>query len=405
MSSNQDAIAATASHIASGAATAAPALNAESTRRSGDAVRSVGDSSTVGKPSTGVDVERLRLNLTRMKQEDSVLSLDEEKRFREAQARGDKRGADGVLRGAVQRTEREIRALQEATPAEIRTITKVMEQPWSSKSENRVQEILDGVASRTGNDAARVAGEARAGFRQAEPKDAVAQQRGSETGRVGPAAPSRGDEEATRVAQQRMLELRERLAQQFVVEGNRYLYRGRVSVIDEGRSITSYDTTKRTVQAVVDLAEVKQWREINVQGKPEFQRAVWTEARARGIEVRSERPPTQSDQEAVRAIAAQRRAGLETGSSKGEPSRPSDRVAGAETGPTPALAALEKVLRQAGASQEVVDRALRIGAERESSIRNEGRVIEVRGVDPNAVRTVPVPSVQLQERAAPARAR
>ncbi|MBA3254818.1 MAG: hypothetical protein H0T67_11245 [Burkholderiaceae bacterium] len=388
MSSNQVPVAAgdVASNVT---ATPTPTSNAERQRRSNGADRPgtfVPDKSS----STG-GTEALRLSLMRMKQEDSVLSLDEEKRFRDARALGDARATESVLRGAVQRTERDVRALQEATPAEIRTIAKVLDQAWSIKGEQRVREILDSVANRTVNEAGRVSGEGRAAARAAE----------------------RDDTAALRSWQQRMLEARERLAQQFTVEGKNYLYRGRSAFVDDGQSIRAYDASKRTVQAVLDLAVTKGWNEVQVIGRPEFQRAVWTEAQVRGLKVNSEREPTQADREAVRALAAQRRGPGRTETAEltgdGKARRPAERepVAGIRREPaaTPALATLEKVMRQSGASEPVIDRALRVGAQRESALRSQGQMLEVRGVDPAAARTTTVPNVLIQERAGPTRAR
>jgi hypothetical protein len=76
-----------------------------------------------------------------------------------------------------------------------------------------------------------------------------------------------------------------------------------------------------------------------------------------------------------------------------------------EVAQTPAQATVERVLRDAGSSQGIIDRALRTAAERESALSAQGRVVEVRGIDPQAPRTTPVPTVQVQEQSAPTRVR
>lgn len=352
----------------------------------------------------------------------------------------------------------------------------------------------------------------------------------AEVGRVSGVERDRGqarsedlnDRDPLRAWQARMVELRDRRADGFVQDGSKYLYRGQLAFVDEGKSIRAYDASPRAAQAIVDLAESKRWSELRVDGSVDFQRAVWMEARARGMEVRAaEFQPTKLDREQAEQRAAEYRerfglrvpaqiAARTDGVSVEAPRREADRGeapaptrtgarlvefgtapyefkrgadpsffvkterdsgeqrvvwgkdleralrradaqvgdrirlereagervtvtatesrdgapvarnfsaergvwrvdvverSAREVAQTPAQATVERVLREGGAAQGVIDRALRTAAEREATLAAQGRVVEVRGVDPQAPRTTPVPTVQVQEQSAPTRAR
>jgi hypothetical protein len=55
--------------------------------------------------------------------------------------------------------------------------------------------------------------------------------------------------------------------------------------VAQPRKIVAYDTREPTVRAMLDLAQANCWNAIKVTGDKEFQRRVWVEARARGMDV------------------------------------------------------------------------------------------------------------------------
>jgi hypothetical protein len=459
-------------------------------------------------------VDLARGQVLRYLRENPVLTLKEEAQFREARARGDEPGAVAVRKAASERTEGEVRAVEKATPSEVRELSQLLAAPASIQTEKRFREVLEEV-DRRGRTSATPAREATA------PALEVGRVSGLERGQAR--SEDLNERDPLRVWQARMVELRDRLTEGFVQDGNKYLTtRGQLTFVDEGKSIRSFDASPRTAQAVIDLVESKRWTELRVEGQIEFQRAVWTEAKARGLEVRTaEFQPTKLDreqadlrsaeyrdrygarqaQEPARAPAAtsDRKAAdpkraegakavprlgarlVEYGTAPYEFKRGADpsffvkterdsgeqrlvwgkdleralRTADAQVGDrirleregtqrvnvtsneirdgvavaknmaaergvwkvevvergarevaqTPAQATVERVLRDAGSSQGLIDRALRTAADRETALSTQGRVVEVRGIDPSAPRTVPIPTVQVQEQGAPTRGR
>jgi hypothetical protein len=67
---------------------------------------------------------------------------------------------------------------------------------------------------------------------------------------------------------------------------------------DQGKAIVTADSSQRTVAAMVDLAEIKGWRKLQLSGSKEFQREAWIEATSRGVAVRTRGyTPTPQDRE------------------------------------------------------------------------------------------------------------
>jgi hypothetical protein len=465
-----------------------------------------------GPALDSVDVARGQV--LRYLRENAALTLKEEAQFREARARGDEPGAIAVRKAAGERAERDVRAVEKATPSEVRELSQLLAAPASIQTEKRFREVLEEV-DRRGRTSAAPSREATA------PALEVGRVSGSERGQSR--AEDLNERDPLRAWQARMVELRDRRTDGFVQEGNKYLTaRGQLAFVDEGKSIRSFDASPRTAQAVVDLVESKRWTELRVEGQIEFQRAVWTEAKARGLEVRTaEFQPTKLDREqaelrsaeyrnryGVRQAQEPARAPAETSDRKAaDPERAEGaaavprpgarlveygtapyefkrgadpsffvkterdsgeqrvvwgkdleralRTADAQVGDrirferegtqrvnvtsneirdgvavakniaaergvwkvevvdrgarevaqTPAQATVERVLRDSGSSQGLIDRALRTAADRETALSTQGRVVEVRGIDPSAPRTVPIPTVQVQEQGAPTRGR
>ena len=82
--------------------------------------------------------------------------------------------------------------------------------------------------------------------------------------------------------------LRLQLEQSYSVHNGVYADPARPAVplfVSQARRIVAYDTREPTIRAILDLAQVNQWRAIKATGDKEFQRRVWIEATARGMEV------------------------------------------------------------------------------------------------------------------------
>jgi hypothetical protein len=81
--------------------------------------------------------------------------------------------------------------------------------------------------------------------------------------------------------------LRLQLEQSYSVHNGVYADPARPTVplfVAESRKIIAYDTREPTIRAMLDLAQANRWNAIKVTGDREFQRRVWIEAKARGME-------------------------------------------------------------------------------------------------------------------------
>jgi hypothetical protein len=86
---------------------------------------------------------------------------------------------------------------------------------------------------------------------------------------------------------ERRLVLRRQLEQTYSVHNGVYADPARPTVplfVAQTRKIVAYDTREPTIRAMLDLAQANRWNTIKVTGDKEFQRRVWIEARARGME-------------------------------------------------------------------------------------------------------------------------
>ncbi len=98
----------------------------------------------------------------------------------------------------------------------------------------------------------------------------------------------------------------EHVANAYQVRGNKYLdpdRDSRIAFVDHGNKLqTGHGFDGRDVRAMVDVAEARGWDSMKVTGDPEFRRAIWHEAAARGIEVKGY-SPSESEISAARAKA------------------------------------------------------------------------------------------------------
>jgi hypothetical protein len=144
---------------------------------------------------------------------------------------------------------------------------------------------------------------------------------------------------------------------------------------DQGKAIVTADSSQRTVTAMVDVAEIKGWRKLQLSGSKEFQREAWIEATSRGMAVhtRGYAPTPQDREEAkgrstVQAIAAPRNK-IEQGQLPLTPAearveRPRDALGG----PAPAQTARVSGPADAGESAAARERAARLAAQAKASV-------------------------------------
>lgn len=65
---------------------------------------------------------------------------------------------------------------------------------------------------------------------------------------------------------------------------------GRVAFVDAGKALNTEREDKATIRAMVEVASVKNWKEITVSGTDDFRRNAWIEASLSGIKVRGYEP-------------------------------------------------------------------------------------------------------------------
>jgi Large polyvalent protein-associated domain 7 len=83
---------------------------------------------------------------------------------------------------------------------------------------------------------------------------------------------------------------------------------GQVAFVDSGKSITSALTDKATIRSMIELASVKNWKEISVTGTDEFRRNAWLEAKSAGLEVNGYEPRA-ADKNLLAEILSENRPG------------------------------------------------------------------------------------------------
>jgi hypothetical protein len=65
---------------------------------------------------------------------------------------------------------------------------------------------------------------------------------------------------------------------------------GQVAFVDAGKSISSTLTDKATIRSMIELAAIKNWKEISVTGTEDFRRNAWIEAKMLGLDVNGYEP-------------------------------------------------------------------------------------------------------------------
>jgi len=103
---------------------------------------------------------------------------------------------------------------------------------------------------------------------------------------------------------------------------------------DAGGRLSTAETNPNTIRDMVDIAEHRGWRALQVRGTEDFKREVWLEAQSRGLEVRGFRPNQRDFQELERRTAAQDRGSISPapareqaeGRAKPEGSPPRERI-------------------------------------------------------------------------------
>jgi hypothetical protein len=165
-------------------------------------------------------------------------------------------------------------------------------------------------------------------------------------------------------AAERTRELQRRLRLTYAINAGVYAdpnWPTRAIFHDQGKAIVTADSSQRTVAAMVDVAEIKGWRRLQLSGSKEFQRESWIEATSRGMAVhtRGYAPTPQDREEAQNRSTVQTIVAPKNKIEQGQlPLTPTEsrveRPREPPGGPAPAQA--EKVSRLADADEAAVAR-------------------------------------------------
>jgi hypothetical protein len=215
-----------------------------------------------------------------------VMTIAEEQGARAAWHRGDDAEIQRIRNAAAERVRRDTAAIAKATPAELGELAWILREPGTNETRERFRRALDEIASR-------MTESVRAVAKQAQPEEAgriVGIPRERETEQAIPKSPAFW--QGTPAQQE------QRWLSQMTQDGSRFLHRGQLAFEDKGKSIVGYESSTPAVRAMLDLARAKDWQQFRVEGRPEFQRAVWLEAQARGIKIETASwKPSREDQE------------------------------------------------------------------------------------------------------------
>jgi hypothetical protein len=202
-----------------------------------------------------------------------VMTIAEEQGARAAASRGDSAEQQRIRSAAAERVRRDTTAVARATPAELGELAKILRKPGAKDTRERFRRALDEIASRRSESV-------RTATKQAQPEEA---------GRIVGVPRERATEHATPKSpafwQGSSAQQEQRWLSQMTQDGGRFLHRGQLAFEDKGKSIVGYESSTPAVRAMLDLASAKDWQKLRVEGRPEFQRAVWIEAQARGIKI------------------------------------------------------------------------------------------------------------------------
>jgi hypothetical protein len=126
----------------------------------------------------------------------------------------------------------------------------------------------------------------------AKPQEAAAPQAASATQAQAQDQPVSGNlsvpsEDPGKVAaERRRQELLASLAQRFTINAGEYRFRSeqhRVAFVDRERTLTTDRNEPEVARAMVDLAEAKGWKTVQLKGTEPFRAAAWMEAAVRGL--------------------------------------------------------------------------------------------------------------------------
>ncbi|GGO83764.1 hypothetical protein GCM10011348_28290 [Marinobacterium nitratireducens] len=85
----------------------------------------------------------------------------------------------------------------------------------------------------------------------------------------------------------------ERVAKSYVEIEGKYYFAGKpelLAFVDKGARLQTKLNNSRVIGSMVDIAEARGWRELQVKGSLDFRREAWLEATARGLDVRGYKP-------------------------------------------------------------------------------------------------------------------
>lgn len=111
--------------------------------------------------------------------------------------------------------------------------------------------------------------------------------------------PQRAPDELDDVGAAIAARARRSLEERYIANGAEYRFRSeptRIAFKDEGKRLTTEFNTAEVARGMVDAAESKGWKSLQVKGTEEFKRQVWMEAELRGLGTRGYQP-TEFDRE------------------------------------------------------------------------------------------------------------
>lgn len=182
----------------------------------------------------------------------------------------------------------------------------------------------------------------------------------------------------------------------------------RVAFTDHGKRLESRYDAPEVVRGMVDLAQAKGWREIQVAGTLEFQRATWMEGNLRGIHVAGYTPSRQ-DEERLKAAREQLAQQRQPAQQPAAPEKPANTVEPAKAA-QPAKQPEQAAAPAAGGSTTTREQFLNMAR---SVMKDQGypkdeidKTVAVMGkrVDAMLARGEPLPKIQVYDKAAPSRA-
>lgn len=182
----------------------------------------------------------------------------------------------------------------------------------------------------------------------------------------------------------------------------------RVAFTDHGKRLESRYDAPEVVRGMVDLAQAKGWREIQVAGTLEFQRATWMEGNLRGIHVAGYTPSRQ-DEERLKAAREQPAQQRQLAQQQTAPEKPANTVEPSKAA-QPAKQPEQAAAPAAGGSKTTREQFLNMAR---SVMKDQGYpkdeidktvAVMAKRVDGMLARGEALPKIQVYDKAAPSRA-